>query len=121
MLTPRAFFEPSAGGRLNCPTAAALFACDSLAAHVGVEWNGITPALLWAGARNVLSTLWPTLDVGVTADIEAELADRLAEDGDVPAAVREVQLRCLEQWRTEPSEYTMPYLWAGYQLTRSVR
>lgn len=120
VLTPRAFFGADGGGRLNCPAAAALFACDSLAAHVGVEWSGITPALLWGGARYVLSTSWPTLDVVATSEFEADLADHIAEGLDVPGVLRRLQLSRLADWRARPSELTMPYLWGGYQVTRGI-
>lgn len=63
-----------------------------------------------AGARSVVSTLWPVNDAK-TADFMVKFYDRLRKQNRKDAALRAVQLRYL---RTASQEEAHPFFWAAY-------
>jgi hypothetical protein len=99
-----------------------LSACDTAGAGssgAAGEWLGLGPALLWAGARCVVATAWPTLDHPNTGELDRELVRLLVEDADPATGLRAVQLERLERWRAtppggDPVDDWGPIFWAGY-------
>lgn len=82
---------------------------------------GLAPAFLWAGARNVVATLWPTLDDPETLAFETTLVDVLKGDPDPAVSLRKLQLEALRKWRsgagsagTDCVSQGSPLIWAAY-------
>jgi CHAT domain-containing protein len=76
----------------------------------GDDFVTLAQAFLYAGAKNVVATLWPVQDRAA-----AELADAYYAAlgiGDPVAALGEAQQALLRQDR-----YAHPYHWAGYRIT----
>jgi tetratricopeptide (TPR) repeat protein len=121
LLTPR---EDGGRGRFSMPGRVLLFGCDTSGASdlgAGGEWMGLAPAFLWAGARNVVATLWPTLDDPETLAFETALVDVLKRDPDPAASLRKLQLEALRMWRagsgsagTDGVPQGSPLIWAAY-------
>lgn len=119
---------PRAGGwqgRYPMPGRVLLFGCDTSGASslgAGGEWIGLAPAFLWAGARNVVATLWPALDDPETLAFETALVDVLKEDADPAMSLRKLQLEALRKWRAgvNPAAGSdgvprgSPLIWAAY-------
>lgn len=118
-LAPGAFLRPPTDDRPNCPETAMLVGCDTLGAAIGHEWTSLSTALLWAGARQVVTTLWPVLDTEVAAHIEDRLVNAVLAGEDIAEKIRAIQLEGLERWRTEAtaSVERAPYTWACYTVT----
>ena len=80
----------------------------------GEDYATLSRALLYAGARNVIATLWPIDDEGA-----AQLADsfyanrRQADDADALARAQRTMMR--------DSRFRSPYYWASYQLSGAGR
>lgn len=80
----------------------------------GEDYATLARAFLYAGARNVVATLWPIDDEGA-----AELADKFytyrhsADDADALARAQREMMR--------DARYQSPYYWAGYQLSGTAR
>jgi tetratricopeptide (TPR) repeat protein len=101
-----------------------LSGCDTAglwASGAGGEWMGLAPAFLWAGARIVLATLWPTLDHPNSLNFETALIRALKHDADPATSLRALQLEELDCWRQQTSMATAdevpaasPLLWAAY-------
>jgi len=111
------FLEHPGPHRPNCPRLAMPFGCETLAGHDSPEWTSMTPALLWAGARHVVATLWPILDTPATGAFEASVIAELTRSDDPAAALRQCQLAALEDHRSRPAPANAPYVWAAYALT----
>jgi CHAT domain-containing protein len=80
----------------------------------GEDYATLARAFLYAGARNVIATLWRIDDEGA-----AELADRFyayRSETDDAAALARAQRAMLRDTR-----YRSPYYWAGYQLSGAGR
>ncbi|HEY2855585.1 MAG TPA: CHAT domain-containing protein [Gemmatimonadaceae bacterium] len=80
----------------------------------GEDYATLSRAFLYAGARNVIATLWPIDDAGA-----AELADRFyAHRGatDDAQALAEAQREMMHDPR-----FRAPYYWAAYQLSGAGR
>ena len=129
MLSAHALFSGAAP--LPMPARVLLSACSSAGATGagGGEWLGLTAAVLWRGARQVIATNWPIWDTPFTADFDHQLARRLQRAGDPAAALRELQLEALAEWRASDhdlSDYVedglpynvrelpFPLIWAAY-------
>jgi hypothetical protein len=105
-----------------------LSACDS-AGSSGAgsgEWLGLTAAVLCNGAREVIATSWPVWDLPVTRVVDVQLMEALSGAEDIAAALREVQLTRLAEWRSSTSDYSerlvpegasesLPLVWSAYQ------
>lgn len=117
---------PSGEFAYPMPPRVLLSACGSLGAlastqvtegSYGVEsageWLGLALGVLFAGADHVVSTSFPLLDHAVTAEMDGELAERLASGARPERALREVQLRQLVAWRESPDEHP-PMVWQAY-------
>lgn len=129
MLSAHALFSGAAP--LPMPARVLLSACSSAGATGagGGEWLGLAAAVLWRGARQVIATNWPIWDTPFTADFDHQLARRLQRTGDPAAALRELQLVALAEWRASDhdlSDYVedglpysvrelpFPLIWAAY-------
>ena len=129
VLSAHALFSEDAP--LPMPARVQLSACSSAGATGagGGEWLGLTAAVLWRGARQVIATNWPIWDTPFTADFDHRLADELQRAADPAAALRELQLEALAQWRLSEhdlsdreddglpgsaSELPFPLIWAAY-------
>ena len=80
--------------------------------ETGEDFTTTAQALLYAGARNVVATLWRIDDVG-----GAEFAKRFyaaLERGAAPEAIAEAQRAMIADPR-----YRNPYFWAAYEVTGS--
>jgi CHAT domain-containing protein len=80
----------------------------------GEDYATLARAFLYAGARNVIATLWPIEDEGA-----AELADRFyahRRETDDSDALARAQRDMIGDRR-----YRSPYYWAGYQLSGAGR
>ncbi len=64
------------------------------------EWLGLTAAVLWAGARQVIATTWPIWDTHFTSRFDRDLAAALQRGGDPAMALRDLQLASLDAWRS---------------------
>jgi CHAT domain-containing protein len=76
----------------------------------GEDYATLARAFLYAGARNVIATLWPIDDEGA-----AEFADKFyahRRDTDDAHALALAQREMMRE-----SRYRSPYYWAGYQLS----
>ena len=121
LLSPR---EDGARGRYPMPGRVLLSGCDTLGASAlgaGGEWMGLAPAFLWAGARNVVATLWPTLDDPETLVFETALVEVLKCNPDPALSLRNLQLGALRKWRagagpvgTDGVPQGSPVVWAAY-------
>jgi tetratricopeptide (TPR) repeat protein len=79
-----------------------LSACDTAgarAAGVGGEWLALAPSILWAGARLVVATAWPTLEDRRTLELDTAIVDILTSEEDPVAALRGLQVEYLNRWR----------------------
>lgn len=133
VLTARDVFSVDSGGRpaIPFPDRALLSACElagSRGAGAG-EWLGLTAAILWAGARQVISTHWSIWDTPFTALFDLELAHNLRRSTDSAVTLRKLQLEYLDLWRLSvhdlsdlqvdgiPHRYEnlpFPMIWAAY-------
>ncbi len=80
----------------------------------GEDYATLSRAFLYAGARNVIATLWPIDDAGA-----AELADRFyayRSETDDAQALAQAQREMLRDPR-----FRSPYYWAAYQLSGAGR
>lgn len=80
----------------------------------GEDYATLARAFLYAGARNVIATLWPIEDNGA-----AELAGRFyayRRETDDAEALARAQREMLQD-----SRFRSPYYWAGYQLSGAGR
>jgi CHAT domain-containing protein len=77
----------------------------------GDDWLGFVRAFLFAGASNVLATLWRVDDLA-TADFMSEFYGLLAEGMRPAEALAITQRRIL----AEPST-RQPFYWAGFVLS----
>ena len=101
-----------------------LLGCDTAGAATlgaGGEWMGLAPAFLWAGARVVVATLWPTLDHPESLKFEAALVDVLKREVDPASSLRVLQLEALQDWRrmtlaagVDSVPAGTPLVWAAY-------
>jgi len=103
------------------PTCVILAACDTIGATYAAlgEWLTLAPAVLWAGADNVIATTTQISDKG---KFDYRLLKRLIErpGGDVARILREVQLDYLRSWRSGDM-HARPLSWAFYHISgRSV-
>jgi hypothetical protein len=131
-LSAAALFESAqAGSGPFFPSRTMLSACSSSgAAGAGAgEWLGLTAAVLWKGARQVLATNWPIWDTPFTSEFDLKLVRRLQRYGDAASALRDCQLEALESWRESVHDFTgyegegmsleafslpFPLIWAAY-------
>ena len=75
----------------------------------GEDYATLAQAFLYAGARNVIATLWQVEDAGAAAFAQQFYAR--FPDVEPGAALAEAQRAML----SDP-EYDAPYHWAGYQI-----
>ena len=74
----------------------------------GDDWVGLTRAFLYAGAANVVATLWPVQDQA-TADLMERFYLELASDGEPARALAAAQRGLLAEAST-----AHPFYWAGF-------
>lgn len=80
----------------------------------GEDYATLARAFLFAGARNVIATLWPIEDDGA-----AELADRFYDhlrESDAAQALATAQRETIRDTR-----YRSPFYWAGYEVSGAGR
>jgi CHAT domain-containing protein len=91
----------------GCETAVGSAGSTSFAP--GEDFATVARAFLYAGARNVVATLWRVDDEGAAA-FAAEYYRRLATDGPVDA------LAGAQRTLARDRRFSAPYYWAGYTL-----
>jgi CHAT domain-containing protein len=98
-----------------------LSACDS---GLGRETQGegllgLTRALHYAGARNVVASLWQVAD-DATAELMIRFHRELRSGADAETALRAAQLPLLSGAAGGPRarDWRLPYYWAGFELFR---
>jgi CHAT domain-containing protein len=77
----------------------------------GDDWVGLVQGFLYAGAANVLATLWPVED-RATARLMSSFYRELASGRSESAALAEAQRAALKDPRT-----AHPFYWAGFVLS----
>jgi len=77
----------------------------------GDDWVGLVEGFLYAGAANVLATLWPVED-RATARLMSSFYRELASGRSESAALAEAQRAALKDPRT-----AHPFYWAGFVLS----
>jgi tetratricopeptide (TPR) repeat protein len=106
-----------AGEGTAMPIQALLLACDSsdLASSAAGEWLTIAPAMLAAGSRTIVTTLFPVRDS--VAENDPVLIAAI-KGQDLQAAVRELQRSGARTWDTRgPSGFReTPLQWASYAI-----
>ena len=90
-----------------------LSACETGLGQVakGEGIIGLTRGFLYAGASNLLVSLWQVSDV-TTADLMVDFYDKMLGGMSKPEALREAKLQMI---RRHP-EYAKPYYWAPFIL-----
>jgi CHAT domain-containing protein len=92
-----------------------LSACDTGLGSIedGEGVYGLRRAFQYAGARAVISTLWPLDD-----DAMAKMVGRVyvSTDKSLPERLRSVQREMIDSLRTA-GEPDHPYMWAGFTVT----
>jgi hypothetical protein len=122
ILTAGHVFTDHAGSpAVPFPVRALLAACSSSGAGgAGAgEWFGLSAAVLWAGARQVVATNWKVWDTPFTSRFDQALVQALRQPADAAASLRAVQLDHLHRWRAAPtgrplSDQPLPVTWAAY-------
>jgi hypothetical protein len=85
----------------------------------GTEWTGLVTGLVWAGARQVVTTTVPVIEDSLTAALDAELLDSICSRGAVQGLLN-WQRSAVARWRDEPSNpATAPYRWTETVAVRS--
>ncbi len=90
-----------------------LSACETGLGQVakGEGIIGLTRGFLYAGASNLLVSLWQVSDV-TTADLMVDFYDKMLGGMSKPEAVREAKLQMIRRH----AEYAKPYYWAPFIL-----
>jgi CHAT domain-containing protein len=93
----------------------ALTACESGISEIktGDEPLGLIPALIYAGSRSVLATLW-RVNQKSAAEFTGLFYDSLYNSGKRPDRARALRKTVLEL--KENDDFSTPYHWAGYVL-----
>ena len=88
-----------------------LSACETAVNQVsdGDDQVGLTRGFLFAGAQNVVATLWE-IDDAATGTLMSAFYSGLAQDGAVPDALRRAQLETMKR-------YPQPFFWAPFVPT----
>jgi CHAT domain-containing protein len=91
-----------------------LSACDSAAGEnlSGEGVMGLSYSFLRAGAREVVSTLWSVDDAKSSELMKAFYKELMRNGGNAAAALHQSQLTVMRQ-----HENSVPYYWAGFELT----
>lgn len=99
------------------PPVCVVLGCDGSGAGASDEWTGLATGLVWAGARWVITSTWPTLEDAPTAHGDTKLVAAVERDG-APEGLRTWQRARMADWRVSPDDpATAPYRWAGTVLT----
>lgn len=109
----------AAGTRgLRVPNRILLSCCDSVDISSGThdEWLGIAPALISAGATQVLGAVVDLKDGPELSSVERELVAALEHAGDPVERVRRVQLDHLDRWRNADPSAVAPAYWATFSV-----
>jgi CHAT domain-containing protein len=78
----------------------------------GDDWVGLVQGFLYAGAGNVVATLWPVADIA-TARLMERFYQELAKGGSETEALAQAQRAALRDGGT-----AHPFFWAGFALVR---
>jgi CHAT domain-containing protein len=86
-----------------------LSACQTALSKVesGDDVVGLVQGFLFAGARNVVASLWDVADAA-TSDLMASFYSNLRQSGSVPEALRTAQLSTMRA-------YPNPFYWAAFE------
>jgi len=104
---------------IGVPPQCVILGCDGAGAATGTEWTGLVTGLVWAGARQVVTTTVPVIEDSLTAALDAELLDSICSRGAVQGLLN-WQRSAAARWRDEPSNpATAPYRWAETVAVRS--
>jgi tetratricopeptide (TPR) repeat protein len=76
------------------------------------EWLGVAAAVLFAGADEVIATLFDVVDLPATKRFERRLASELTTASNAAAALRHLQVAALSEWRA--GKRMPPLVWAAY-------
>jgi tetratricopeptide (TPR) repeat protein len=104
---------------IGVPPQCVILGCDGAGAATGTEWTGLVTGLVWAGARQVVTTTVPVVEDSLTATLDAELLDSIRGGGAVPGLLN-WQRSMAARWRDDPSSpASAPYRWAETVAVRS--
>jgi CHAT domain-containing protein len=105
-------------------------------AGLGGEWQGLAPAMIWAGAESVVSTMWPLLDHPASARLDESIIESLERADDPVGALADVQRDQLRQWRASgratsaelagglgrfADDHVPPLIWATFVIVGAGR
>jgi hypothetical protein len=125
------------GGRV--PARVLLSTCRSSGADLaglGGEWQGLAPAMIWAGAEVVVSTMWPLVDHPASARLDATIIGLLERAADPVGALAEVLRDQLREWRSSgratsaelaggfgrfADDHVPPLIWAAFVVVGAGR
>lgn len=99
------------------PRQVALHACDTsnLAATTSGEWMSLAPSFLAAGARDVLTTVYPIPDL---IDQISPLDQAVMAGAPLRTALRTQQLAALARWNANQNDpRSWPLWWASFAIT----
>jgi len=96
----------------GAPRLCILLGCDSLGGRTGLEWTGICTGFIWAGASQVVTTLWPVVDDSIQEQLDLDLVSALlaAAGG---SALCKWQRTEAHRWRTDAHGAQAPFRWAN--------
>jgi CHAT domain-containing protein len=89
------------------------------------EWWGFPVALMYAGATAVAASTWDLFDCPAAADFAAGVLRAAIDADDLATALRERQLRWLDDWQQRRDRDRAlrfdaydrhPHIWAGWSV-----
>jgi tetratricopeptide (TPR) repeat protein len=104
---------------IGVPPQCVVLGCDGAGAATGTEWTGLVTGLVWAGAREVVTTTVPVVEDGTTAMLDAELVGSIRSHGAAKGLI-DWQKLMAARYRDDPSSPdSAPYRWAQAVAVRS--
>ena len=103
---------------IGVPPECVVLGCDGAGAATGTEWTGLVTGLVWAGAREVVTTTVPVVEDSVAAILDAELVGSIRSHGAVKGLLSWQELMAA-RFRDDPSNRNAPYRWAQTAAVRS--
>jgi tetratricopeptide (TPR) repeat protein len=103
---------------IGVPPQCVVLGCDGAGAATGTEWTGLVTGLVWAGAREVVTTTVPVVEDSLAPILDAELVGSIRSHGAVRGLLSWQELMAA-RFRDDPSNRNAPYRWAQTVAVRS--
>jgi len=105
--------------QLGVPPVCIILGCDGAGAAIGTEWTGLATGLIWAGAREVVTTTSPVIDDATTVQFDEALLAVIEEHG-ATEGLWTWQRTMASRHRADPqSPNHAPYRWAASVVLRA--